>query len=193
MKKSIPKLTVANVLMRMTEKSYRMGCLDANALFNPDLIRNTFEERSYIDLIMIVKGEIREVSHLFFMTNMIVQSYDAGIGNFDIVCASASYKKKLSAITHLLNWYYQKGLRDGSSVSIIPLLDQWDSDPRCFKTLRIHEKPKRKEVVRELVLVCQKMIDDSLFGAKRLMIIFDNLATHREMKRKIIDYQNIND
>ena len=192
MKKSIPKLTVANVLMRMTEKSYRMGCLDANALFNPDLIRNAFEERSYIDLIMIVKGEIREVSHLFFMTNMIVQSYDAGISNFDTVCASASYKKKLSAITHLLNWYYQKGLRDGSSVSLVPLLDQWDGDPRCFKTLRIHEKPKRKEVVRELVLVCQKMIDDSLFGAKRLMIIFDNLATHREMKRKIIDYQNIN-
>ena len=90
----------------------------------------------------------------------------------------------MAAIHYLFNWFYQKGLRDGSSVDVLPTLDEWDENPSCTKAIRIYEKPK-KERIRELVLICQNLFEKNLIGAKKLMLIFENKITSDESRKAL--------
>lgn len=178
-------LRTANILMRMTEKSYRMGCIDANKLFNAELIQETFDQKDYMDLLLVRGNELAEVTHRIFITEFILQGLRAKIGGIDAITQSLGCKNRLAAIHYLFNWFYQKGLRDGSSVDVLPTLDEWEQDPSCTKSIMIYEKTSKKERLRELVLICQTLFEKNLIGAKKLMLIFENKITNDESKKAL--------
>lgn len=185
MKQKIDTLRTANILMRMTEKSYRMGCIDANKLFNAELIQETFDQKDYMDLLMVRENEITEVTHRIFTTEFVLQGLRAKIWGIDTIAQNFGCKNRLAAIHYLFNWFYQKGLRDGSSVDVLPTLDEWDENPSCTKAIRIYENPPKKERIRELVLICQNLFEKNLIGAKKLMLIFENKITSDESRKAL--------
>ena len=132
--------------MRMTEKSYRMGCIDANKLFNAELIQETFDQKDYMDLLMVRENEITEVTHRIFITEFVLQGLRAKIGGIDTIAQNFGCKNRLAAIHYLFNWFYQKGLRDGSSVDVLPTLDGNGSHHRT-KSIRIYENPPKKRLM----------------------------------------------